>query len=150
MEKSILDKLQTSNFRFRVYNHTSELKRNIHRNSYLQNVYNKYGIDNFAFIAIEECDESIMDDREVYWMNFYDSCNRDNGYNLILGGSVNRHHSEETKIKISKSLTGKKRGAMPEEIKNKIRIANTGHIVSDETKRKMSLIIGGRTLTEEQ
>ena len=44
----------------------------------------KYGIENFIFSVIEECDDVDMDSEEQYWIAYYDSYN--NGYNLTLGG----------------------------------------------------------------
>lgn len=47
---------------------------------------NKYGIENFNFEVLEECplDNKMLDDREVYWIEFYDSFNE--GYNMTRGG----------------------------------------------------------------
>ncbi len=45
----------------------------------------KYGIDNFAIETVEEVDDSRLDEREQYWIAFYDTCN--SGYNMTLGGS---------------------------------------------------------------
>ncbi len=45
----------------------------------------KYGIENFEFQIIEECPSEKLDEREKYWINFYDSYN--NGYNRTIGGS---------------------------------------------------------------
>ena len=44
----------------------------------------KYGRDNFSFSIIEECDESQLRDKEIYWIAYYDSYNK--GYNATLGG----------------------------------------------------------------
>lgn len=45
----------------------------------------KYGLDNFIFEIIEELkDYSISEEREQYWINYYNSYN--NGYNETLGG----------------------------------------------------------------
>lgn len=44
----------------------------------------KYGDENFIIEIIEECDFSILDDRERYWINFFNSVNE--GYNTLLGG----------------------------------------------------------------
>ena len=48
----------------------------------------KYGIDNFTFEIIEECPKDKLDEREIYWIQYYDSYN--NGYNRTIGGSVLR------------------------------------------------------------
>lgn len=44
----------------------------------------KYGIDHFFVEKIEECEEDRLDEREMYWIQHYDSFN--NGYNSTLGG----------------------------------------------------------------
>lgn len=44
----------------------------------------KYGIENFTFEIIELCEESKLDEREKYWIDYYDSYN--NGYNRTVGG----------------------------------------------------------------
>lgn len=49
----------------------------------------KYGIDNFTFEVIEECDMSLLNERELYWINFYDSYKQ--GYNATLEGTIYGH-----------------------------------------------------------
>lgn len=44
----------------------------------------KYGKDNFTIELIEEVKVDKLDEREVYWISFYDSYNK--GYNCTLGG----------------------------------------------------------------
>ncbi len=58
-----------------------------------------------------------------------------------------RHPSETTKTKISKSLTGKKRGPMPEELKHKLAQIFKGrrpHEWSEESRIKLSSTMTGR------
>lgn len=45
---------------------------------------NKYGSEYFVLEKIEDCDNENLNDREVYWISYYDSYN--NGYNSTLGG----------------------------------------------------------------
>ena len=45
----------------------------------------KYGLDNFNFEIIEECNRELLDEKEIYWINFYDSLK--NGYNQVPGGT---------------------------------------------------------------
>lgn len=45
----------------------------------------KYGINNFSFEVVEECPTILLDEREKYWIKYYDSFN--NGYNATTGGN---------------------------------------------------------------
>lgn len=51
----------------------------------------KYGIDNFSIEEIETIDnEDILNKREKYWINYYDTYIKNNkGYNCTLGGEGN-------------------------------------------------------------
>lgn len=52
--------------------------------THLYSAMNKYGIDAFSIEEIEKCPNSILDDRERYWIRYYNSYN--SGYNETLGG----------------------------------------------------------------
>ena len=54
----------------------------------------KYGKENFTFEVIEECTQFKLNEREIYWIKYYDTFN--NGYNLTLGGSGVVKYSIET------------------------------------------------------
>lgn len=51
----------------------------------LYRAFRKYGIDNFSFEIIEECEPNFLDEKEIYWINFYNTLNE--GYNQTSGGS---------------------------------------------------------------
>ena len=51
---------------------------------HLYRAMRKYGIENFQMEEIEKCSDDILNDRERYWISFYDSYN--NGYNSTEGG----------------------------------------------------------------
>lgn len=53
-------------------------------NYHIHMAMKKYGIEHFKCEIIEECDNSKLDEREIYWIDCYDSFN--NGYNSTLGG----------------------------------------------------------------
>lgn len=44
----------------------------------------EYGKHNFMIETLEECDDSLLDVREQYWIDYYNSYN--DGYNRTLGG----------------------------------------------------------------
>lgn len=46
----------------------------------------KYGIKGFSFEVLEECDESQLNEREIYWIQKFDSKNC--GYNMTDGGDT--------------------------------------------------------------
>ncbi len=92
---------QSKDVRNRMYSHKSELKKNKHCNIHLQRAWNKYGEDNFKFIILEECNQEEIDQKEIIYINKYNSYK--NGYNRDLGGKCGNVHSEETIIKLKKS-----------------------------------------------
>ena len=109
---------QSNNIEYRWKQHKYELNRGDHDNDYLQKSWNKYGCDNFSFYILELCDISMMDELEVYYIDLYQTLNRDNGYNLTSGGGANKQYSKEVCEKISQALMG--------------------HKVSSETRKKVS------------
>lgn len=59
-----------------------KLKR---ENQHFINAWHKYGRDNFVYVVLETfdfIDDSVLKERELYWMDFYQSHDRDYGYNL--------------------------------------------------------------------
>jgi group I intron endonuclease len=97
---------QSNNIEYRWKQHKYELNRGCHDNDYLQKAWDKYGCDNFNFYIIELCDIEMLNELEVYYIDFYDTLNRDNGYNLTSGGGANKHYSKEVCEKISRALIG--------------------------------------------
>lgn len=53
----------------------------------LYNAMRKYGIKSFTIELIEECDNSILNDREQYWISYFNS-HGNNGYNATDGGET--------------------------------------------------------------
>lgn len=75
----------------------------------LQNAINKYGIDNFNIEILEKCDIEYLDEREQYWMDYYQSYEADKGYNIAKYASTTRgcFHTEKARKKMSESKKGK-------------------------------------------
>ena len=59
-------------------------------NMVIHRAIRKYGKENFTFSIIEECNKDSLNDREIFWIDVYDSYN--NGYNATKGGN-NYDHS---------------------------------------------------------
>ena len=68
----------------RFKEHIKAAKSNSRKNVVLYKAMRKYGIENFHIEMIEECSEDKLDEKEIYWISFYDSYNK--GYNMTLGG----------------------------------------------------------------
>lgn len=91
----------------RWQDHKRELNGNRHRNMYLQRAWNKYEENNFSFYILEECDVSLLDEREIYYIDKFDCLNNRYGYNIESGGNMNKTLSDQTKRKISESAKGR-------------------------------------------
>lgn len=81
----------------RLNYHKRNLEKNTHPNQYLQRSYNKHGKDVFKFEVIEECTLDTLDEREVYWISYYQSTLRDRGYNRESGGHEGKVWCEESR-----------------------------------------------------
>ena len=51
---------------------------------------NKYGVDKFYIETLEICDVSVLDEREIYYIDLYDATNKTKGYNVSIGGNTPR------------------------------------------------------------
>lgn len=48
----------------------------------------KYGIDKFYIETLEICDIKVLDEREMYYIDLYNSTDKSKGYNVSLGGNT--------------------------------------------------------------
>jgi len=98
----------------------------------------KYGVDNFVISTIQNFDsENVCLEAEKYWIKFFDSQNRDLGYNITEGGSGvgGWHPSIETRQKMSFAQTGKTRAFLHRE---NIGLARLGQKHDTNTIEKLS------------
>ena len=77
---------QSKDIKKRWQKHINALNSGTHRNDYLQHAWNKYGENRFKFYIIEECVADILDEREIYYIDYYKTTDSDYGYNLKSGG----------------------------------------------------------------
>ena len=100
-------------------------------NRHLKNAVNKYGIRNFYIEVLEEIDkdegDEMFKERELFWMDYLNSCNRENGYNLRRDSSTKMIVHDETRELHRISTLGTKN-------------PNYGNKWSDEQKYRMSEI----------
>lgn len=95
---------QSVNISERWKKHISELNNGLHHNDYLQKAWNKYGIENFKFYVLEYCSIDKLNEKEIYYIDYYDTLNRDKGYNLKSGGQDHNSYSTESRHKMSDSV----------------------------------------------
>ena len=74
--------------RFKEHCKDSKKERNEKRPLY--NAMNKYGIKHFKISLLEECDSENAEEREIYWIEYYNSYK--NGYNATKGGDGKTLH----------------------------------------------------------
>ena len=74
---------QSIHIETRWYQHKQETLKE-RSNSKLYQAMREYGIDNFEFEVIEECSEKELNEKEQFWISFYNSFK--NGYNSNKGG----------------------------------------------------------------
>ena len=84
---------QTTCFHRRMKNY-----RHTYPNAYMERAVNKHGLDNFD-ITILERDVPLdkLDEREQYWLDYYQSYDLDKGYNIckVAGTTRGVTHTEE-------------------------------------------------------
>ncbi len=76
----------SANIEKRFMFHKRRLRSGKHRNKHLQSSFDKYGEESFKFYVVEECLEDELSDKEKYWIDKLDTCNRSFGYNKTFGG----------------------------------------------------------------
>lgn len=77
---------QSINIEERFSAHKSAYERNRHPELPLYKAISKYGLENFSFDVIEECEIKELDEREKYWISALHSSINENGYNIRVGG----------------------------------------------------------------
>lgn len=114
----------------RITGHISYLNnKSKNENRHLINSWHKYGRDNFEYFILEyfsEINEEKLKERELFWIDSYNSTNRDVGYNLRRDSSTKMIVHEETRKLISEVVKGEKN-------------PNFGNNWTDEQKLKASI-----------
>jgi len=120
--------------------HFCNLKKGVHCSKKLQRHYNKYGRNDLIFSIIEPCFPVGLLAREQYYLDrlnpYFNTCK-------IAGNTLGSKLSEETKIKISQALKGKKQSPRSAEARKNISDSLKGRIFSEEHKRKIGLASKG-------
>lgn len=160
------------NISARYKKHLSELQNNKHYNTHLQRAFNKYGNSSFKLNIIEVCTEDELNDREIYWIDFYRNKSDMITYNIMDGGNGGKipdYIMEKARLKISKKARegtyvrhiGEENGMYGKhhsiESKQKMGASKKGNVPwnkgkpwSDDVKIKISQALKGNKMTSEQ
>lgn len=133
---------QTKNLYRRQCNHIGKLRRNIHPNKHLQNAWNKYGEDAFQFRVLEYCPLEKLDEKELFWINCYQS--HQVGYNIRTDPVSNRgvkwseeHHEKMMKI-INNENSWYKNHTIPRETMEKAWSVTRNKVWTQEERERHS------------
>lgn len=91
----------------------------------------KYGVDKFYIETLEICDISVIDYREMYYIDLYDSTNKSKGYNVSIGGKTPKFKRKALSISTLVDLY-KNQGLSLQEIANKFEV--TRYIITTELR----------------
>lgn len=75
----------SNQIRTRIKEHINKDYRE-HPNLPISKAINKYGITDVEILEEVQGDRQLLQEREKYWIQYYDSTNREKGYNLSPGG----------------------------------------------------------------
>jgi group I intron endonuclease len=105
------------NLKARKRRHFNDLRKGIHHSQALQRAWDKYGENVFEFSLLQSCEPDELIKNEQLCLDgllpAYNVCK-------MADSPAGRIPTEEHKQKLSNSLKGRKRGAMPDETKIKI------------------------------
>ena len=91
----------------------------------------KYGVDKFYIETLEICEVSILDEREIYYIDLYDSTDKSKGYNVSIGGNTPRFKRKALSISDLIDLYVNKEFTL-EEIVSKFEVSR--YIISTELR----------------
>lgn len=72
-------------------------------NPHLINSWHKHGKGNFEYFVLEFCDLDGIEQNELHWIKYFNSTDREKGYNLRLDSSTGMIVSQETREKLRKA-----------------------------------------------
>ncbi len=105
----------------------------------LRNAFVKYGIENFSKEIIEICTVDDVDEKEKFYIKYFDARNKKaGGYNLREGGHTGGRHHESTLVKIGNIRRGVK---LTEKQRDHLKVGwgwNKGLDATEEARRNQS------------
>ena len=100
-------------------------------NQVINRAMRKYGVDKFYIETLEICNVKLLDYREIYYIDLYDSTDKSKGYNVSIGGSTPRFRRKVLSISDLVDLYTNKKFTL-EEIATKYEVSR--YIIFSELK----------------
>lgn len=127
---------QTNDLRKRINCHRHSMKRK-GNNVILINSLKKHGFDEHLFEIVEECDNSLLDEREIFWIKKYNSfyANNPMGMNMTIGGEGHTGFNKND---------GNRKKILLENLYAKGQNPFKGKTHTEENKKKMSKLMSER------
>jgi predicted DNA-binding protein YlxM (UPF0122 family) len=91
----------------------------------------KYGVDKFYIKTLEICNVKVLDEREIYYIDLYNSTDKSKGYNVSIGGNTPRFKRKVLSISELINLYVQEEFTL-EEIAKKFNVSR--YIISTELK----------------
>lgn len=147
--KSYVGSSITLSKRFSIYYSLNSMKRKVNKeSSAIYSAILKYGHSNFSLDILEYCESEVLISREQYYIDVLKP-----EYNIlkIAGSKLGFKHSEVTRVQMSINNTGinhpfygkhhtqETREKIGKSLKSVIRINSSSRFVSSETRLKLSL-----------
>lgn len=88
----------TVSIKLRFQNHLSAARNG--KGYIIGKAIRKYGENNFYIELLEECLKEELNEREKYWISYFNSTNYNFGYNMSIGGNAIRVTKELDKNKV--------------------------------------------------
>lgn len=119
------------------------VKQHIHRKdgTYFHNTLSKYGIESFDVDVIDTATTTQeLNNKERYWIEHYNSCDKRYGYNTTLGGETNPMQCISAKNKHDAKMASEE---TRKKISDSMRALRASHPFSQETRDKISKALRG-------
>lgn len=147
---------QSKNIYARISKHINQLLANKHCNKHLQSAWNIYGENSFVCDVLEYCDIDKLNEKELFWIEHYNSNDNKYGYNIRINPFDNRglKWSDEQREKMFKHINSNtsyyRNHKIPQEIMEMAWEANRNKIWSYEERQRHSKFLTGVKVTNVQ
>lgn len=122
---------KTVDYKDRYHDHKHTLKKKIHVNRQLRASFSRG--DNMEMFIMENCDKDVLNEREIFWIQFFKAINPLYGYNKTKGGDCGTKWTKEQKKKASNSRKGVKIDNSYHEVPVLAYSALTGEFIQEYT-----------------